>query len=307
MNTTQNNISDAIKNAFNFSVEKFPLEGPDNLPTDQYGLFASDTGYIKGVQSVSKNYTPHTTEDVTTLAEAAASAFGNDVNVECHWQRGHYVTISPTDGYRRAIYGERDNIFPRLTIRAGYNGQSFRGSIGYYRDACDNLLMIQTVKKFTVSIRHDRNLRSRMSDLIDTFRGLSAKWQSVGEMASEMQRREVSLARFLNDVYGTPTPEQLALHQSGQRVRAVTTHEKRTEAIFRRIVRERTLTGRPDVDESDWRVSAWEAFNAVQGYVQHDATIRRENDTRFDRIIRAANSPAVRKAFTMATSDAISA
>jgi hypothetical protein len=42
-------------------------------------------------------------------------------------------------------------------------------------------------------------------------------------------------------------------------------------------------------------VSAWEAYNAIQGYVQHDAT-RKGNPSDFARIISAANDQAVKKA-----------
>ena len=43
-------------------------------------------------------------------------------------------------------------------------------------------------------------------------------------------------------------------------------------------------------------VSAWEAFNAVQGYVQHDAQAKSGFKGEFDRILRAANDQAVNKA-----------
>ena len=42
-------VSASVRSAFDFTVDKFPLFGPDHMPTDQYGLFRSDTGYLKGV------------------------------------------------------------------------------------------------------------------------------------------------------------------------------------------------------------------------------------------------------------------
>ena len=47
-------VSAAVRSAFDFSVDKFPLFGPDNMSTDLYGLFRSDTGYLTGVKSISK-------------------------------------------------------------------------------------------------------------------------------------------------------------------------------------------------------------------------------------------------------------
>jgi hypothetical protein len=44
-----------------------------------------------------------------------------------------------------------------------------------------------------------------------------------------------------------------------------------------------------------WEVSAWEAYNAIQGYVQHDAS-RRGNPSDIDRVILAAADPAVLRA-----------
>ena len=43
-------------------------------------------------------------------------------------------------------------------------------------------------------------------------------------------------------------------------------------------------------------VSAWEAYNAIQGYVQHDAQAKEGFKGEFDRILRASNSADVRKA-----------
>jgi hypothetical protein len=42
-------------------------------------------------------------------------------------------------------------------------------------------------------------------------------------------------------------------------------------------------------------VSAWEAYNAVQGYTQHDAS-RKGNATNFDRILLASRDKNVRMA-----------
>jgi hypothetical protein len=43
-------------------------------------------------------------------------------------------------------------------------------------------------------------------------------------------------------------------------------------------------------------VSAWEAYNAVQGFVQHDAQAKQGFKGSFDRILRASNDANVRKA-----------
>ena len=293
-NIQASDITASVRSDFDFAVNKFPLSGPDNMPTDQYGLFRSDTGYIKGIKSVSPRYVPHDSDDVCALVEAAADAFDGNVSCKTHWRQGHYVTVAPTDGDRRSIYGTADNIFPRIVIRAGYDGQAFTGTMGYFRDACSNLAMMQRVSGTCVKIRHTSGLRNAMDELIDTFGKLSEGWEHLVEVAQELESREVRMIDFLDQIYGRPTDQQLDLAASGQAVRAVTSHKNRTEAIWKRLNRERVRTGRSTM--TDDRVSAWEAYNAIQGYVQHDAQAKSGFKGEFDRILRAANDTQVRKA-----------
>ena len=39
MSSVSNSVSDKIRSTFNFSVDKFPLSGPDGMSTPLYGLF----------------------------------------------------------------------------------------------------------------------------------------------------------------------------------------------------------------------------------------------------------------------------
>ena len=60
---TSLSIDNALKTVadkFSFSVDKFPLYGPDNMATPHFGLFKSDSGECVG-KSVSARYVPHTT------------------------------------------------------------------------------------------------------------------------------------------------------------------------------------------------------------------------------------------------------
>jgi hypothetical protein len=293
-NIQASEVSATVRSDFNYSVDKFPLFGPDNIPTDQYGLFRSDTGYIDGCKSVSPRYVPHTTDDVCALVEASADAFDGEIDCKTHWQQGHYVSVAPSRDQRRSIFGSADNIFPRIIIRAGYDGQAFTGTMGYYRDACNNLAMMRKVSGTSVSIRHTSGLRAAMDELIETFGQLSEGWEHLVEVAQELQSREVRMIEFLDQIYGRPSIEQLNLAATGQRVRGVTMHENRTKAIWTRLNRERVRTGRPTM--VDDKVSAWEAYNAIQGYVQHDAQARKGFKGEFSRILRAANDQSVRKA-----------
>ena len=284
-------IAGKIAAAFPFAVDKFPLHGPDNARTPHYGLFRDDTGECVGV-ACKKTYVPHTVDDVAALAEAAVDAFGGDSNVHCLFRDGHYVTVQPSRDHRAAIFGERDNIWPRLIVRAGYDGRAFKATLGYFRDACRNLAIIQQVGSHSANIRHTHGLRDKLEELQHVFRRLAAGWDNVVATAQAMQQREVDLAQFLRGVY--PLAEDATR-------RTRNTADRRNERIIRRIVRERLSTGRPDLRTHGrtYVVSAWEAFNGVQGYVQHEMP-RHGSPNDMTRAIVALDDAAVDRALQLA-------
>ena len=153
MEATETTVLDSVKAAFPFSVDKYPLSGPDGMRTDLYGLFRSDNAEHVG-KAVSKNYVPHQSDDVVALVEAAGEAFEGIGETQCTFRNAHHVCVSPGRDQRRAIYGTSDNIFPRFMIRGGYDGRGFLANMGFYRDACSNLSMMRQVEGTSVSIRH---------------------------------------------------------------------------------------------------------------------------------------------------------
>ena len=284
MEATEITVLDSVKAAFPFSVDKYPLSGPDGMRTDLYGLFRSDNAEHVG-KAVSKNYVPHQSDDVVALVEAAGQAFEGLGETRCTFKNAHHVCVSPSLEDRRAIFGTADNIFPRFMIRGGYDGRGFLATMGFYRDACDNLAMLRQVEGTSVSIRHGSGLREKMDDLIQTFSVLKESWATLGDVITELQSRELNMPEFLDQVYGQPQEDSK---------RSEKIHSNRTKAIFRRLSRERFRTGRHVMD-TEFKVSAWEAYNAIQGYVQHDAS-RKGSPSDFDRVIAASNDQYVRKA-----------
>ena len=291
MSAVSTAVLDTVKSKFDFTVDKFPLSGPDGLKTPLYGLFRSDTMDYVG-KPCHKQYVAHQSDDVLALVESAGEAFEGVGGVQCHFRNGHYVSISPSNDQRRTIYGTSDNIFPRFIINAGYDGRAFTAIMGFYRDACRNLAMMRQVEGTSVSIRHGSGLREKMDDLIQTFAVLKQSWATLSDVIAELENREVGMADFLDEVYGQPDEDSK---------RSKTVHKNRTEAIFRRLSREQFITGRSRLNEigKPLTVSAWEAYNAVQGYVQHDAS-RKGSPSDFARIIQASNDAAVKKAETLA-------
>ena len=281
MNIDFQTIGEKVREAFNFEVMKLPLTGADNHYTPWYGLFRDDTGSYVGSGSISDRYVPHTSDDVCALVEAAANIFDGEVDLQCHFKDGHYVSVAPTADHRVAIMGTEDNVSPRIYIGFGFDKESCNPTLGTFRDLCANLQMMRTVEGTSVSIRHTRSLRSKMDDLIATFNRLGDSWTTLTDVIKHMESREVALADFLDSVYGDIPVED---------GRAKTIHKTRTEDIFRRVQRERWQSGRPAMG-SDFRVSAWEAYNAVQGHAQHDATRRTrkgETITSYDRVLLAS-------------------
>ena len=281
-------VLDSVSSKFDFTVDKFPLSGPNSLKTPLYGLFRSDNSEFVG-KPCSKHYVAHQSDDVMALVESAGEAFEGVGDVQCHFRDGHYVSIAPSRDQRRAIYGSADNIFPRFIVSAGYDGRAFTAIMGFYRDACSNLAMMRQVEGTSVCIRHGSGLREKMDDLIQTFAVLKQSWSKLSDVIAELQNREVRMTDFLDQIYGQPAEDS----KCGK-----TVHKNRTEAIFRRLSRERFTTGRGAMDTS-YNVSAWEAYNAVQGYVQHDAS-RKGSPSEFARVIGASKDTAVKKAETLA-------
>lgn len=287
MSTTTANAIAKVQDAFNFSVEKFPLSGPDGMKTPFYGLFRSDSGDVVG-NAVTKRYRTHQTDDVLAITEAAMTALDDEnIEVRTHFNNGHYVEYAPSNAERLSIFGSGDDIFPRFLLKAGYDGRAFSVSLGWYRDVCSNLHMPRAIgSQLTRSIRHTSGLRGKMTELVNDFASVGKGWSGLQNACLAMSEREVVMTDFLDAVYGKPDEDSK---------RAVTVHKNRTEAIVRRLMSEQVRLGQ-SVMGSDFKVSAWLAFNAVQGYVQHDATRKVGFNSEMSRIILASNDTAVHRA-----------
>lgn len=286
-------ILSKVRDSFNFSVEKFPLSGPDGMRTPFYGLFRSDNSEVVG-NAVTHRYVPHQTDDILALVEASSAAFDGVADVRTYFNQGHYLAIQPSREQRKAVFGTEDNVYPRIVIRAGYDGRAFHACMGLWRDLCRNMAIMRMVKGATVSIRHTSGLRPKMAELIATFGTLRNGWTAVEAAVDTLENRRVNMVEFLRQVYGEPAAD------TG---RGATMHRNRTESIFNRLYSERMRAGRPQLG-GDFTVTAWEAYNAVQGYVQHEAT-RHGSVSEMGRIVMASDDAAVQRAervaFEMAT------
>jgi hypothetical protein len=100
--------------------------------------------------------------------------------------------------------------------------------------------------------------------------------------------RKVNLVDFIREVY--PLESDASNNTRGR-------HERRVEAIVSRVVRESRQLGQPIEDFR--QVSAWMAYNGLQGYVQHDAR-RNNNPSNNHRMSMALEDKAVARAAQLA-------
>ena len=88
MTTVSVSAADQVRSAFDFTVDKFPLSGPDGMSTPWYALFRSDGAGVVGEGSVTDRYVPHQTEDVIALVDACESVFDEASQVKTHFRNG---------------------------------------------------------------------------------------------------------------------------------------------------------------------------------------------------------------------------
>lgn len=290
MSVATESIVAKVQECFNFTVDKFPLSGPDGMQTPWYALFRSDTNKVVGKASVTRQYVPHTVDDVVALVESAEKALDGIADVDCYFRDGHYVTIRPTKEQRFEAW-QNDAVFPRFNIGFGYDGKSCRSTLGVYRLTCANLISFRTVKEAVVRFRHTSNLRKHMDELIATFASLRDGWDAVTNTIQRMESNRVNLAAMLDQLYGKPDETSK---------RAITIHKDRTAAIVNRLLGEQMKLGRPAMG-SDFMVSGWEFYNAVQGYIQHDTTRKGRNaNSAAAKVLLALESPTVSQAELLA-------
>ena len=252
-----NEVSTVVSSVYNFSVDKFPLSGPDGLKTAHYGLFRSDTSENVG-NAVSGKYVPHTVEDISTLVEAARQAFDGELSVTAHWNQGHQLILQPTRNAAATVYGD-DKIIPKLSIFGGFGGTGFKADLGFFRYTCSNLAFLSRVVGVSANIRHTLSMRDRIDNLVTRFATIRDSWQATQEQIAVMADRQLSITRFMAELF----PKDLSATGRG-----LTVAEKRVETILGRLMLEREKLGMAQADTA----SGWMLWNAVQGYTQHNAT-----------------------------------
>jgi hypothetical protein len=246
------NAVQTVRAAFPFEVEKRKLQGPNGEATPFYGLFRTDTGESIGRHAPKAGYVGHDVDDVAICIEAASIAM-EGCQIQCNWNgSAHQVWCQPEKSHRLAVFGKADNIWPRITLHAGYDGRKFRFSIGWYRDICKNMHIPQSLSEMHANVSHTRNMRNKLGELVEQVRELSTQWDTLKSLALHWEATKVDPDEYLTKVFGKTTGNKFA--------------DARTEKIMARIRHERVVSKRP----ANAKYTLWEVFNAVQGFAQHD-------------------------------------
>ena len=265
-----------LENKFPFSINKEQLYHDQGIHRTEpvwkalpyYGLFRSDTDEPVSNITVKEGYIPHQTRHIVDIACKISNQFGSHGyetdRVKAYFKNGHYVTIEPNTDYRKRVYHTKtDYYWPRILIQAGLGGQSVRINIGYWRDACSNMAMPKEVQTISINYRHCSPIEERLENL-DIANVLYSTWNQLKDMIEGMAINKVNLTYTLTNIFGDPTPR-------GHK-RALL----RNETIIKRLIKERTETTNPDRHSHTnfTKATAWEMYNAIQGYYQHDAPMR---------------------------------
>ena len=254
--------------AIEAQFEKFPkqiikrqLFGPYGEETGVYGLFDENRNFI-GRSSVTERYVPHQLEHIRPIVNSVLGLPGfENPKVRAEWKNGHYIRIRPSDDYRREII-KGDSIWPQLDLWFGLGGLPARGRLPLQRDACSNLMMVRNSSEINFSIKHTKSLEARIATIQDQFWNIVAKWDEVVDHCRNMHAKRINLKHLLAEIYPAPKNDSK---------QAATKHNDKLNAIWSRVMRESHKLNLETLSLANPITTGWMAFNAIQGYRQHDA------------------------------------
>ena len=307
-----NTVIEQIKNAFPFEVIKRPMLNMEKVESmldhlaymntpitrettelimdtakdkNAYRLYRSDTGQAVG-NPVSESYQVHTRDDIIALTTTAIESLGTDAQLKMHWNDGHFIAVAPNKDAQ--IKCAVDNtLFKRIIVNGRYGGLStLTGVAGLYRHRCTNLMMIQSVQSARMSIRHTANLPNRVNDLLMQFNTLNQSWELSSHKIEKMHRNEVNLGSYIDQVWEIDRDEDKPSTRADNRARAIATRWNNEQE-----------NPRPTNHAPHITTNAWEAFNAVQGHIQHNGSQTTHN---LARAFKTLDAPRVKRAEVLA-------
>lgn len=225
-----------------------------------FQMYNAETGEIIGAP-VTDAYYLHTKEDFIRLVFAGMQGI-NDPEAKAHfaWVNNSIMSavIRPTsiDPHLPVTH---DTLMKRLNITAGFGGLgAIKGMAGLFRPLCLNLDVFATVLASQQVIKHTANMTNRMDDLVMQFNSISKTWEYMGEQVQQMYNRKVNLGEYFDAVWKVDRTED----------RNFTRADTRNRDLVHRLKRE-TKHYFSYSDPHQVEYNAWNAYQAVQGHIQH--------------------------------------
>lgn len=233
---------------------------------------------------VSAGYELHTVDDMVTLANTAQDVIGENLDMRCSWSDGQIISLAPSRNAQMQ-YAIDKTIFKRLFIMGKYGGLSpLCGSAGLYVHECTNMMELASISSARMTIRHTRNLPNRVDELVMKFNRITNSWELSQEHINNMALKTVNLGHYVDDVWNVDR----------EKLEHTTRADNRARAIAQRYRNEQPPHFNPtSMHPNHLTVDGFSAFNAVQGYIQHNGI---ENTRNMSRAFKTLDSPRVKRA-----------
>lgn len=265
------------------TVSKIPYTNPHpdflGSKTGVYGCFRDDTGEPLG-GIVKENYVLPTRDQLVQVSMAACQAFdGMDVDVQASMYKASYqCTIKPTADFRREVF-QGDTVCPLFQVSLNFAGTGTDNiHMGMFRDACDNLMMMRTLSSWTKKIRHSSSHNRLFEKAVTDCNSLAGDFDNFVERAQQLQQTEVNMQEMVESIFADRIKDNKASKQLKSALRE----------IFERYNDEAEASDIQKIGvDGNWVANGWLAYNALQGYYQHDSPRRKVNNAEIDSYQRA--------------------
>lgn len=252
-----------IENLCDSNGKELPIRGVFFASEEDAKKFGADSRLVV-LHSKGEGYYFQSREDAIDQAITAFKAVramgGDDIEMRANFHKGYYVSFAQRiENSRRKFMFENDVIFPAYNFRFSYDSTS-SGDGGGKRFICSNLVTTKTVAGFHFSVRHTKNMGEKMITIENGIAKIAQNWDTFLDYCESMGKKSVDLFKFYSEIYGDKPDSK----------RGVTVWQNRFEAIESRLNRESHKLG---ISPSN----GWLVFNAIQGYLSHDAT-RKEGE-----------------------------
>lgn len=251
--------------------ENVTLNDGDFISFPYYGLVSTDGRIIPVDHSVSAKHVHHTKADFRSALEAGLAAIGGNGKISAHWNNnGYFGSFENRDDSRYNISGNpRDYIRHKFIVHMPHDG-SVRLGLAVDAAICSNLMMFKTIKSSSFNVRHTLSFKDRFDYIVDSFHRLEETQADIAAKIETLNAKSVKIDDFV---------QKFILAGKDSMSKQL---ETRIEKILSRVYRE-SVTALGNADRTT--ATAWRLWSGLQGYLQHDAT--RKSEENEDKVFRA--------------------